>query len=213
MSSEGAVYAIGGFAPDYSTESPTVVALLLGGSRDWMSVPSMNAARADLAGAAAPDGTIYAVGGDGDDVGSTVEVYRPGAASWDLDSVPPLPVPVSAPAATVGRDGSLYVLGGVQGADNTLRQAIVYSGGRSWRSLPDLPDPRGGAAAVTGADGRIYLLGGDECAFCGNGSTEVDVYDPSKPRPRLAPRAGHERRAHPVRRGGGLRRPDLGRRR
>src|SRR5439155_12170333 len=84
----------------------------------WSSGPALPTPRAGLALAAAPDGTLFAVGGFV--VGSarvtalaTVEVLRPGSSSWA--SLPPLPSPRSGVAATVDGTVDPDVLRGTSG--------------------------------------------------------------------------------------------------
>ena len=64
-----------------------------------------------LAAAAAPDGSIFAIGGAADgDVLDVVEVYRPGSNQWD--AAPALPRRRYRLAAAAGGDGRIYAIGG-----------------------------------------------------------------------------------------------------
>jgi len=106
---------------------------------------------------------------------SIVERYDPATDTWS--PVSPLPVALCCGAATTGRDGRIYVIGGFANGNVQLSNAEAYDPETdTWTSLAPLPAPRAGKlAAVTAPDGRIYAIGGV------NGVSTVatmDAYDP-----------------------------------
>ncbi len=90
--------------------------------------------------------------------------------TFTLTTVPwvaraPLPDGREYLSTATGTDGTLYAIGGYNGAANP--QSAVYAlapGASSWHAVAPLPlgfgDGRAYAAAATGLDGTIYLIGG-----------------------------------------------------
>lgn len=102
----------------------------------------------------------------------------PLAGHWQR--VAPMLTATSGLAATTGRDGRIYVVGG-EGSDGFLSATQVYDPATdTWSSLPNMPLKRRDLAAVTGSDGRIYAIGGENRSGDSGLSqiNEVDVYDP-----------------------------------
>ncbi len=101
------------------------------------------------------DGGGGADGGGGSDGG--------GGGAWEqLADLPGGPVQET---GLVEVDGLLYVMGGIDGAGETLAQVLVYHpSDDSWERGPDLPAPAHhvNAAAV---DGTVYLVGSLEPDF------------------------------------------------
>jgi N-acetylneuraminic acid mutarotase len=136
----------------------------------------MPTARQGLALAAGGDGKIYAIGGESVSVPRpgpspnakilrTVEAYNPKTNTWTRE--PNLPVARAGLAATTGRDGRIYVLGGTASegtptnpAESLASVAIFDPKTHRWSAGTPMPDGRSQLAAVTGTDGRIYAIGG-----------------------------------------------------
>jgi N-acetylneuraminic acid mutarotase len=165
----------------------------------WTRLPDIPESRRYLALARGGDGRIYAIGGlDSHNIimaSREVDAYSPSLGTWTR--VADLKYPTSSAQVATGRQGNIYVFGGVNFA--TMRRAERYSvASNSWSSLPRLPVRRESGGAVRGADNRIYLVGGllDPHTFV----KEVDVWSPtarrwlrpaaSFPPPRFSPGVG-----------------------
>jgi N-acetylneuraminic acid mutarotase len=174
--SDGRIYvlggnAYGGFGPPYSNQ----VKAYTPSTNSWTSAPSLPNPLTNLAAVPGPDGLLYAIGGRSFDPvtagapTASVYTYRPGDAQWS-STTPSLPVALADPAATVGKDGRIYVIGGTQQVNFQLvTSAAVYAytpGSGSWATtLPPLPAARSSAAAVTGLDGTLYVIGGLDSSY------------------------------------------------
>ena len=144
----------------------------------WAQRAAMHSNRRVPIAASAPDGSIVAVGGDTLNDSVKAERYYPSTNSWF--SMPNMPLGVRGGAATFGRDGRLYVLGGLAIATNSYTGAtqIWDPATNTWSLGPDMPIPGTGLAAVTGPDGRIYAIGSDiDIPFAP--TTSVRVFDPA----------------------------------
>jgi N-acetylneuraminic acid mutarotase len=81
------------------------------------------------------------------------------AITWSLKAG--MPTGRSGLAAAVGTDvnGTIYVVGGYNGADlNNLEAYNPHT--NTWAIKKSMPTPRSGVAAATGKDGMIYAFGG-----------------------------------------------------
>jgi N-acetylneuraminic acid mutarotase len=83
-----------------------------------------------------------------------------GASIWTEEG--PLRSPRVSLAATAGREGTIFAIGGQEVISNRLSSVVeVYRpSARQWVDGPALPGPRADHAAATGGDGRIYAIGG-----------------------------------------------------
>jgi hypothetical protein len=80
-------------------------------------------------------------------------------------------------AATLGLDGRIYVIGGIDGTGTTIRTVEAYDPTHNtWTTVSPLPGARDSAEAVTGPDGRIYVIGGTDST--GARRRTVFVYNP-----------------------------------
>lgn len=158
---DGKLYAIGGTAPSGATLSS--VEAYDPKTNGWLEMsPLLHAVEGNSA-ILGPDGRIYSLGGDdGIHLTSEVEVFNVTANSWSEG--PPLPMPLSAPAA-VGRDGRLYVVGGTVDSDGGEVESSAVEvfdfNSRTWSTGPALPVALLPVATV-GPDGKLYVLGGLE---------------------------------------------------
>ncbi|MEC9047404.1 MAG: hypothetical protein VYA51_05275 [Planctomycetota bacterium] len=121
---------------------------------------------------AAPDGTMYRVGGTDarnepgadDDMHSTSSVQRFDPATGKWTEMTPLPEPRSSHDAIVC-DNKLYVVGGweLDGDDGEWHEtcwvADLASQPLTWQAMPPLDDVRR-ACAVATFDGKVAVLGG-----------------------------------------------------
>jgi N-acetylneuraminic acid mutarotase len=148
-----------------------------------------------LAAVTGPDGTIYAIGGHTSpeehgpgalpSVVDTVASYHRGSVSWTFR--PPMLTARYALAAVVGGNGNIYVFGGRNRQNQTLRTVEIYNPKRDpWTTAASMPrvtwigedqDIGPSAAVARGTDGNIYVLlgGADES---GNATTVVQAYAP-----------------------------------
>ena len=158
---DGLIYAIGGFGA--SALSATVEAYDPD-AEAWHTKASLLTPRAFLA-AVTFNGLIFAIGGLGGapEVLASVEVYDPSTdGPWEPG--PSLPAPRAGLAATVGPDGVIYAIGGVDRVNPPgPAQSAVYSYALlapDWATQDTLLTPQALLAAATGPDGRIYAMGG-----------------------------------------------------
>jgi N-acetylneuraminic acid mutarotase len=180
--SNGRIYAIGGYYLDNSEGLPRAVYSSQTDVYDpitntWQTRASMPTPRAFLNVVATPDGRVYAIGG-GNLAGpflDTVERYDPTTDRWETLS--PMPSGHNGAMAAVGIDGMIYVFGG--DASTTSGSVTRYDPStNTWQSLDPVPlfAPIRQGVAATAADGRIYLAGGFDVSMT---SYQVWAYDPA----------------------------------
>ncbi|HET7503627.1 MAG TPA: kelch repeat-containing protein [Kofleriaceae bacterium] len=144
----------------------------------WTTAAPMPIARTGHA-VVAVGGTIYAIGGD---FGGTMDAYDPSTNTWSARAA--LKIPRRVFAAAAGRDGRIYVMGGIQlgGTPTTdplgLSSVEVYTPATdSWSTIGDLPTGRFELMAATGGDGRLYAIGG-RIRFSSAILSTVEVFQP-----------------------------------
>lgn len=136
---------------------------------------------------AVPDGRIFVISGFAPygrprRLTNAVRVYDPSKDAWAEAS--PILTARGSPAAAVGPDGKIYVVGGVD-PDSKNNVVEAYDPKTdSWARLKPLPTKRDDglcAVAAKGADGRvrIYAIGGRDDSKPGNGLSTVEAYDPA----------------------------------
>src|SRR6266542_1410163 len=113
VAADGRVFVFGGSAG--SIGSTASVEFFRPGQVGWTTAAPLALARDWLAAATAPDGRLYAIGGNGEGPGSEqafgeVEIYAPADDKWTAG--PPLPTPRYGLGAVTGADGNIYVIGG-----------------------------------------------------------------------------------------------------
>ncbi|GAC1400349.1 MAG: kelch repeat-containing protein [Chloroflexota bacterium] len=200
---DGQIYALGGLSWHKKSHKPVVSTILTSveaynpATNSWIIRAPMSTARIRFAAVTGHDGRIYVFGGF-NYVGTennptvpirTAEVYDPGTNAWT--TLAPMRTPRYDLAATTGRDGRIYVIGGITycepgdlsraslsrrpdsnapapvprppaGACHGLRTVQAFDPRTGcWANLAPLRTRRAGLVAVTGADGRIYAIGGD----------------------------------------------------
>jgi N-acetylneuraminic acid mutarotase/serine/threonine protein kinase len=125
---DGRIYAIGGFVEKDGKLLTTVEAYDTM-SNTWTIVAPMPTARNALAAVTGPDGRIYAIGGHvAGGIGgiiNTVEAYNPSTNTWT--PVANMPTVRGQLAATTGRDGCIYVIGGGNVSFLNTVEALSFS--------------------------------------------------------------------------------------
>ena len=83
-------------------------------------------------------------------------------------------------AATTGKDGTIYAIGGYLGNYTSSSEVDAYNPSTNqWTIITSLPTARQGPVATTGSDGIIYYIGGDiELGGPVSVSSEVYAYIP-----------------------------------
>lgn len=110
---------------------------------------------------------IYAAGAQ-----ASLLAYDPAANTWTAKA--PMPHDSWWPAAAVGPDHRIYIVGGSQ----TLQAEAYDPSTDTWdTSLPRMPNGGGALAAATGPDGRIYVMAGYNTTF----QNYVEAYSIAKP--------------------------------
>jgi N-acetylneuraminic acid mutarotase len=144
-------------------------------AQTWSPAAPMPTARAAL-GAAAVDGTIFAIGGI--EAGGPI----PSAKNQALDTTSGLwSAKASLPEARIGltvvaAGGKVYAFGGHNGS-SLLDSVEAYDPvTNTWSSPTNWAVPRVGHSAVE-LGGKIYLIGGIDAS--GGFASTVDVYDPA----------------------------------
>src|SRR5207245_6539284 len=90
---------------------------------------------------------------------NTVECYSPTLNKWT--NVAPMPTARQDPAAAVGPNGRLLVMGGFTAGGTALATVESYNPNTdTWSTVVSMPTARFGLAAALGNDGRIYAYGG-----------------------------------------------------
>jgi hypothetical protein len=120
---------------------------------------SMNSARYDFGYATDENHNVYAIGGRGDGVSSSVESFNQAANTWT--ELAQLPQGLSGLSAVGDDAGHIFAIGGVEG--NGILSAAVYRytvATNTWDTVASLPAATGNSAAVLGSNGLIYVFGG-----------------------------------------------------
>lgn len=141
---------------------------LASGSKGWSTgVAPIIVGRYFEAVSTGCDGRVYVIGGlttpDPHDARSTrqepsVEVYDISANAWS--NVAPMLTPRVAHAASTGKDGRIYAIGGEIEPDfRAVSTVEAYNPStNTWAPVSSLPQPLSRMGAVTGEDGRIWVI-------------------------------------------------------
>ncbi len=134
---------------------------------------------------ALPNGRIIVISGSTTDNGkrkitNAVRVYDPLQNTWN--ELSPIPTPRTQPAAAVGGDGKIYVMGGGDPQRQKNIVEVYDPRTNTWARRHSMPTPREGFSAVAakGADGRvrIYAIGGRDRSNPSDNLSTVEAYDP-----------------------------------
>ncbi len=190
-------------------------------------------ARTAASAATSADGKVYVIGGTGrrggdehaqDESGllSAIDVYDAVENRWY--EIAPLREARQFHAATFGRDGRLYVFGGVasaggigsrpgesdaswerrnaldiKAANTSLASVEIYDPkSETWTTGRPMPTPRQAMGAALGADGKIYVVGGTKAYSTPDPVDTVEIYDPATDRWAKGPSLVYPRRGHAV---------------
>jgi N-acetylneuraminic acid mutarotase len=137
----------------------------------WTPRANMPTAREALGVAAAVNGKLYAIGGEGG--GSTVEEYDPTTDTWMARaSMPTARVGLGVVAAS---NGKLYAIGGYSGSNlSTVEEYNPAT--NTWTARASMPSARQFLGVAAAPNGRLYAIGGS-----GNGGdlSTVEEYNPA----------------------------------
>lgn len=150
----------------------------------WRTKASMVSPKALFGLVTEEDGKIYSIGGQissdrADTPTDEVYMYDPISDLWTRKSS--LPHPLFDMGTTVGKNGKIYVIGGITsdgpGRTNYLTNRVEEYDPLtdSWADRASMPTPRYGVAVATATNGKIYAIGGANQS--GIVST-VEEYDP-----------------------------------
>ena len=160
-------------------------------SDTWTQGADMPLGESGCAAVAGPDGLIYAMGGGDQYVSmmgwpsSDAQAYNPATDTWTV--LASLPYPSGGSQAVVGKDGNIYLPGGMDNNSEAVSTFQMYSpSSQTWTVLQaSLPNAVDDAGVAAGADGRIYVVSGvyfDWNQCCGaNAYNTVQAYDPRYP--------------------------------
>lgn len=169
VSPDGKIYVVGGY-PAY-----TVVEAYNPQTNSWETKPPIpDGGHSEHAVVADAQGRIYAIGGSL--TSGLIHRFDPATSSWT--SPTSLPHPRIFPAAALGPDGAIYVLGGTE---NSLGQMFGLverydPTADSWTTMAPMPTPRQAFGAVFGPNGHLYAFGG---FFTQESPMTLEEYNPS----------------------------------
>jgi N-acetylneuraminic acid mutarotase len=160
VSTGGLVYAIGG----YSSSVLGTVETYNPATNAWTTAPPLPTPRQNLTAAVGSDGRIYAIGGSTDGGAttvSTVEAYNPTTRTW-ASGLTPMPTPRQGMSASMGNDGLIYVMGGLNNQQEVVLATVeAYNATlNSWSSRANMPTARTNPGSAVAADGTVYVFGG-----------------------------------------------------
>ena len=160
---DGTIYAIGGMV--YGDGHTSEVDAYNPTTNVWTKVAPLPWAGATYA--VADYGLIYAISSAGN---NSVAAYNPQTNAWA--NMAPLPTARIAFAATVGSDGTIYVMGG-SGTNGVTNEVDAYNPTTNrWTTVASLPEPAAYITAAPGTNGVVYIIGDDT----GNGTVDGASY-------------------------------------
>src|SRR5579871_2810764 len=78
-----------------------------------------------------------------------------------------MPEELARPAVATGRDGNIYVIGGISRSAPSNGTFIYHPHTNTWTEGANLPTAREGAQAITLPDGHIVVMGGEAIGTTG----------------------------------------------
>ncbi|HUX87926.1 MAG TPA: kelch repeat-containing protein, partial [Chloroflexota bacterium] len=156
---DGSIYVAGGIVTYQPYTAVATVERYDPTTDSWSTRAPMLTTRTDFSLVAAPDGKLYAIGGDTNSAYSgTVEAYDPSTNQWTWRAN--LLPPARSVSAVLGPDGSIYAIGGtVNGSCCATRVDVYDPSADRWAPSTPLPIWTYGATAV-GSGSNLYVLGG-----------------------------------------------------
>lgn len=134
----------------------------------------MPTAREWVAVAAAPNGRLYAIGGNNSSILTTVEEYNPVTNTWAVRT--PMPTARSVLAVATALNGKIYAIGGYN--ENHLATVEEYDPATdTWAARAPMPTARYALAVAAAPNGWLYAIGG--CGSSGCPVTTVEAYNPA----------------------------------
>ena len=176
----GQVWVAGGPGGRIYAEGPDRLASLDLTTGTWSDLATLPRRRPASTLVAAPDGTLYVIGGQGEPGSSTgatadVDAFDATTAAWR--TIAPLPSPRFDAAAAAGGDGRIYVFGGVDPTGQNVGTVSRLDPATGvWNDVARLAASGSDLAAVSLADGRILIVGGTRPA---GGGTAAVIFDPA----------------------------------
>ena len=156
---DGSIYVAGGVVAYQPYTAVATVERYDPTTDSWSTRAPMLTTRTDFSLVAAPDGKLYAIGGDtGSAYPGTVEAYDPATNQWTWRAN--LLPPAHFVSAVLGPDGKIYAIGGsVDGTLNATRVDVYDPATDSWTPSTPLPISTDAATAVSSGS-NVYVLGG-----------------------------------------------------
>ena len=165
---DGTIYAIGGLV--YGDGHTSEVDAYNPATNIWTKIAPLP--WAGETSAVSDHDLIYAISGNMpvDGNAGSVAAYNPQTNIWS--AVASLPNPRHNFAATVGSDGTIYVMGG-SGTNGVTNEVDAYNPTtNSWTTVAPLPEPAAYITAAPGTNGVVYIIGDDT----GNGTVTGSSY-------------------------------------
>ena len=132
----------------------------------WTALPSLPAGRYDFPAVFDHTNLIYIFGGRTNTTsgGEIASVLRYSTRSNNWTAVAPLPVATAGSAAAFGKDGKIYVAGGVGHGITTNLVQVYDPGANSWTLSTPLPEALAASAMSVDSLGRLIVMGGTDAS-------------------------------------------------
>ncbi|MCP4178873.1 MAG: hypothetical protein GY756_14010 [bacterium] len=175
----------------------------------WLRKENLPAGRVFSTAVAAGNGSVYVFGGyeivrvwpdpnnhstSSQEIINAYKTFKYSVGDDQWSHVADMPTPRSSPAAVLGKDGKIYVMGGLGNNCQWLPTVEAYDPQTdSWEQKADMLFPRGAFAAVTDSSGNIYAIGGVSCQ---DSIGSVEIYNPTMDSWQTGPELAPDRLSH-----------------
>ncbi len=168
----GNAYAIGGLDGSGNPLASGEVYNQDGNS--WSAIASLPQTRYNFPAVFDRTNRIYIFGGYTDTTSGNeiATVYRYSTKSNNWTALAPMPVATAGSAAAFGKDGKIYVVGGLSGGVATDAVQVYDPSANSWVVSTPLPEALSGSAMGVDSLGRLIVMGGADI----NGNDVGDVW-------------------------------------